>query len=145
MAHLTRFTDFERIRRNVAGCPLATVPPSDDESACARCPYNVVAPGEPTIGCQVRLPNDIIDAALAGLKARAPVLAEELEALLASARDLTGEAGDPAPGRWMALAEAWYESIEEGPSASAEREVAMVIARFARAARERSEAVLLLE
>ncbi len=125
---MSRFVDEDRHFEEVPGCPLRGARSGQaktqiDESACARCRYNVCFPRQPTIGCTMRTPDDVVDRA----RRRAdPGLAEELAALRA-AQVRAGRADAP---RFRALGERWLAAAADDDS----REIASVILRFAAAA-----------
>lgn len=155
MGPRSRFLDVERIHRRVPGCPLLVATPgasdgSDgsggtDEAACALCPHNLLAPGVAQIGCEVRTPADVVAAARHGLAVRDASLAGALASLLATGHRSTGTADDEATRRLLAVAESWYVTLgEDGPTDQAEREVARLIARFARASLVQGEPVEIL-
>lgn len=147
MGPRSRFVDVERVHRRVPGCPLlATVDETSvpDEGACALCPHNLLAPGVARIGCEVRTPADVVERARKGLADRDATLAAELDRFLASGHKTSGSADDETARHLVALAESWYVKIGDGPSADAEREVARLVARFARASVMQGEPVEIL-
>lgn len=147
MGRRSRFVDVERVHRRVPGCPLLSSvdeTKTSDEGACALCPHNLLAPGVARIGCEVRTPEDVVALARRGLAERDGALAAELDGLLSRGHRTSGAADDEAARRLVALAESWYVKIGEGPLAEAEREVARLVARFARASVVQGEAVEIL-
>jgi hypothetical protein len=125
VVYLSRFVDEPALHQSVPGCPLAQLPPKSDESACASCRFNVAFPRTPQIGCHLRTPPDVMDAARAQLAQHDPALADELRVLR------TGDAVEGArAAQFVSLAERWLRSARH----DAEREVASTILRFARAA-----------
>lgn len=88
------------------------------------------------MGCAASTPVEVFERASDGLRRRDPALAGELELLR---RDAPANGEDAArAARWIALAEAWYACLGDVAEAAAhseeEEEVAMIAARFARAA-----------
>lgn len=147
----TRFVDVSRVHRRVAACPLgpqASAPSQGEpaETACALCPFNLLAPGAPHIGCEVLTPLSLVAEARVGLEARDGALAAELAALFAAPRVTSGRADDALAARLLAFAESWYEKVAADDSAGAEseRELARLIARFARASLTHAEPVEIL-
>lgn len=138
MAILTRFAREERIHASIPGCPLwrPGAGPADTR-ACAPCPFNAAHAGEPQIGCVLRTPPEVLEAARARLEARAPDLARQLEQLRGTSPVVPSETD-----RWLELARAWYAGGAD--VADEEREVIAVIARFAEAAARTGEPVELL-
>ncbi|MFZ9890204.1 MAG: hypothetical protein ACO3JL_22120, partial [Myxococcota bacterium] len=104
MAYITRFVDRERLRERVPGCPLAAVSQGRDESPCAACVWNLLAPGHGQIGCQSQTSAATLAMALAGLAARSPALHQELSSLMAGTR-LVGAAEAAA---WLRCVTAWF-------------------------------------
>jgi hypothetical protein len=148
----SRFLDAHRVHHRVPGCPLAAPPAigaaAVDERACGACPYNLLAPGRARIGCEVRTPDDVLQAARTALAARGEALARELEALLVTSLSTTGAKDDATARRGLALAELWYERIDRADAdadADAEREVARLLARFFRASLDLGEPVEVLQ
>ncbi|MBI4818656.1 MAG: hypothetical protein HY791_20475 [Deltaproteobacteria bacterium] len=136
VAIVSRFMDAVDVE--IAGCPIsARSVPASNTDACGACPYNVVFPGQPRIGCSTRTPIDVFDGARAHLLIRDPKLCAELERLC---RAGATEVGDAKTREWLALAEAWFATAETDD----EREVASVAARFARAAIDRGVRVSIL-
>jgi hypothetical protein len=135
---LTRFADFERLRARVRGCPLASLE-GGSERTCASCPYNLIAPGQPTIGCETRTPAPVLSRALTALEGRDASLAAQLHRLQQEPR-----LDDPARAASLQRsAEVWF-TRSEGADAESEREVAAIVARFARAVVELGEPVEVL-
>jgi hypothetical protein len=131
MSAVSRFVDEDAHFQEVQGCPLRGVREGHadddvDESACARCRYNVVHPQRATIGCTVRTPASVIQNA----RRRAPeALDRELGALRAQGSPVQGALAD----RWLALGTRWLEVVSEDDDAG--RELGSVVVRFAQAAR----------
>jgi hypothetical protein len=147
----THFVDVSRVHRRVPACPLgpqgtAVAQGEPPETACALCPFNLLAPGAPRIGCEVLTPLPLVAEARAGLAVRDSALAAELAALFAAPRVTSGRADDALAVRLLALAESWYERVgaETTAAAEAERELARLIARFARASLTHAEPVEIL-
>jgi len=129
MAFTSRFADESTLHQSVPRCPLAQLPPSDDEGACAGCRYNVVASGVAQIGCHVRTPAEVMARALQHLDEHAPLLSSELSALRVEFAATPVDADGAT--RFAAVAEKWLALAVTDE----EREVASVIFRFARAVR----------
>lgn len=127
---------------DILDCPRRTEGESRD--ACRRCPHNVCFPSQAEIGCVVRTPIEVYEAARSHLRERSPELSSELEALITRVGELPGGLDDTITERWLRLAERWFAQLPPGGGAASEREVAQVIARFARAAREKSRRVQIL-
>lgn len=66
MALLSRFTRTTRFDE-VAGCPLGPAG-TDDESACAGCPYNALLSGKPRVGCVAQTSPQQLHSALSRLQ-----------------------------------------------------------------------------
>lgn len=139
MAWVSRFIAEDAHFDEVPGCPLrgartghATATATLDESACAGCRYNVVAPKEARIGCTVRTPHSVVEAARAHANRRDPSLAIELQTLRSDVDVVTASS---AP-RWRRLGERWLAvasaSDDSGPDLAG-LELASVILRFAAA------------
>ena len=131
MTILSRFVDEDAIHQRVAGCPLASEPPSTDESACASCRFNVVRPNMPRIGCALLTPHDVFERAVASMSAP---LRAELAALRAN-RETSAQA-------WLQFVERWLR--EPSTHNDASRELASVITRFATASARFEEPVTIL-
>lgn len=140
MAVTSCFTNANQLYREVEGCPLAAPGKTQDTSACAHCSFNLAFPKVAAIGCTVRTPPTLYDSAVAALSKRNPSLHSELLVLLKSAQQV--EPSSEAAERWQKLATSWFGETAEDDAA--EREVAMVVARFARAAIELGEPVEIL-
>lgn len=128
MVFVSRFAEERTHFEEVAGCPLSaaqTARAAPSEAACARCRYNVVFPKLAQIGCTLRTPPAIVDAA----RAAAPT---ELSAELSRLRGLGAVEGDGAQA-WADLGARWLQQANaKGDEAG--RELASVMLRFARGA-----------
>jgi hypothetical protein len=134
----SRFLGADALHRRIEGCPLAARPPSDDERACATCPFNVVFREQPMVGCSIDTPVEVFSKAHATLAHRAPALAVTLDALRAE----PGVVDRARAERWLAIATRWDESIDDADVEALE--VASIIARFAHAAITLEEPVEIL-
>ena len=140
----TKFVRAEELWREIDACPLATGQPATDRRACAACRYNAAFAGVARIGCVIHTPADVVARAQADLRARTPALSARLERLLRQHQQVHGGRQSRPARQWLDVATTWFEEAQRLPAAQAEQEVAMVIARFAHAALERGEAVLIL-
>jgi hypothetical protein len=141
MAWISRFVAEDAHFEEVPGCPLrgartghATATDVESERACARCRYNVCAPGEPRIGCSVRTPHIVVEAARARARLKDPSLIDDLQALRSGADVVTAVTVPP----WQRLGERWLAvartADRELGHDVAGLELASVILRFAAAA-----------
>jgi hypothetical protein len=143
MSVVTKLVRTEEFAREVSGCPLASPGDRATENTCGACKYNLAFSGQPKVGCVLHTPVKIVDSAIAGLKKRAPMLYERFERL----RKSISARNPPAPTvprQWLSLARTWYDAAKNDPEAAAEREVAVVIARFAEGAINQGEGVEIL-
>jgi len=142
MSITSGFEGREALAEEVPDCPLRHPERQPHQNACARCAYNRAHPGNAVIGCFVRTPYPVYEAALKGLAERAPDDRRELDLLLTGNQSL-GSQNAEAAKRWLDLAQRWFAALPpEGDDA--EREVAIIIARFARAYLETRKPVQLL-
>ncbi|MBI1946671.1 MAG: hypothetical protein HYS27_13315 [Deltaproteobacteria bacterium] len=141
MALLSRFTRDTRFVE-VTGCPLGPAG-TDDESACARCPYNALLAGKPRVGCVTSTSPQQVANALARLHSIDTGAHARLIAILEAEQhspETTGlSAGDVAElariaTRWSAVC---------GNDAD-ERQVVAILAGFAERARATDEPVRVL-
>jgi hypothetical protein len=142
MAYLSRFIEERTIRRGVRGCPASDLEQAAVAARCASCRYNILHPGEAVRGCVVRTPPQIFDIARGALGRRSPALVGELDALIGRGGRVEGKARPGRAARWRLLAEAWQAA--PGGADPAELEVVGIIARFAQAAEQLDEDVLIL-
>ena len=142
MAIVTKFTGD--VQAEIDGCPLADPVPDPDQSACGECSYNLVSPGRPRIGCVMRTPVGVYDAALTRLAARAPALHAELSELIKSAQSVPPGPTSPVAARWLDVARRWDEQIAESGDDPDELEVVRLVGRFARAALDLEQPVQIL-
>ncbi|MCK6552790.1 hypothetical protein L6R52_43605, partial [Myxococcota bacterium] len=127
MAISSRFLGADAVHRRIDGCPLSVQPPSEDERACATCPFNVVFPEQAQVGCSIDTPVELFSKAHASLARRDAALAVTFDALRAT----PGAVDAAIAERWLAVATRWDALIgDDEPEAL---EVASIIARFARA------------
>ena len=124
------FVDVEELRARVLGCPLQEAEPPKARHACATCALNAAFPGEAEVGCQLRTPPDVFAAAQ-----RDP----EVAALIADAQAQDAIWGEAAERLAARAQDVWTRAESD-----AAREVAAVIANFARAGAGGGYAVRLL-
>ena len=144
MSIVTRLARVDELTPEISECPRGSLGEDVSESACADCRYNLAFPGRPKIGCILHTPMRVLDAALAGLRKRAPILYERLQSLRGTARQPTAETAESVPRQWLSLARAWYKAAKDDADANAEHEVAAVIAHFAAGALRQGEDVEIL-
>lgn len=141
MALLSRFTRDTRFIE-VAGCPLGPGG-TDDEGACAHCPYNALLAGKPRVGCVASTSPQQVANALARLQRIDASAHARLTAIL-DAEQRAPETSGLSPGdvaelgriatRWSALC---------GNDAD-ERQVVAILAGFAERAHATDEPVRVL-
>lgn len=120
VTYTSRFCDEDAHFSEVPGCPLRGVREghaAQSEAACARCRYNVAFPGESQIGCHVRTPAHIVQAARTVVP---PALREALDVL--QQQQPTAREG------WLQVAHQLLIIDDDNA-----RELGSVIARFAAA------------
>lgn len=132
------------VRARVPGCPMAQTPPGAALDACTRCPYNLVAPGTPRVGCVAKVPADVIGRAKQALETQPADVVDVLRPLLSLETVIAP--GDPRLDKVLTACAMWLTAIvdqngmpldtllERGSdSARASAEVAMWCARLAKA------------
>ncbi len=96
----------------IPGCPRASPDAAEDESTCDGCPYNVLYPEEPYVGCHIYLDYTHYLTAIEILQAHAPEDYETLRVILERERNrphnegLTAEEAQQVldmTDRWYAL------------------------------------------
>lgn len=145
MAVMTQFANLEMLRSEVPSCPLVRAPHQEDFSECKSCSFNIAYPGQAEPGCSYGVSLAMLQDASGLLAERDAELAAEFQSLLKDAQHLTGAKSEINAQRWMVLAEKWFVAIgapeSSATKAGLETEVAMVAARFSRAAATLGRAV----
>lgn len=141
MALLSRFTRDTRFAE-VAGCPMGPAG-TDDQSACARCPYNALLAGKARVGCVASTAPHQLENALARLRSIDAAACTRLSAIL-EAEQHTPETNGLSPGeldelgriaaRWSAVC---GNDVDE-------RQVVAILSGFAERARATDEPVRVL-
>jgi len=85
MAIVSGFVREERTKE-IAGCPLGPFASKDDESSCTSCPYNVLNPGQPRMGCALNTPALVYKRCLAHLKLISKDVHDEFTRMLETER-----------------------------------------------------------
>ncbi|MCC7070691.1 MAG: hypothetical protein IT383_05175 [Deltaproteobacteria bacterium] len=141
MALLSRFTRDTRFVE-IGGCPLGP-DGSDDQSACARCPYNALLAGKARVGCVASTAPQQLENALARLRSIDAPACTRLRTILDAEQHAPETTGLP-PGdleelgriaaRWSAVCS---NDVDE-------RQVVAILAGFAERARATDEPVRVL-
>lgn len=139
MALITRLWREERFAE-VAGCPRAGRGQSADTSACARCRYNLLAPGETNLGCEWRTEAARYFGALEALRALAPEEADRLQFLLDEGRRGEGPLGPELLDEVVEALTAWWKRSPEPPH----RELVAAALRLSLGAKLLGEPVVVL-
>src|SRR5262249_13544692 len=107
------------------------------------CPYNVVAPKKPRVGCIIATPAAEAEHALSVLAATCPKDQEALAAILERSRSRGDEEGLSREDLLAvhALASRWWKRVS---SDRAERQVAAIVLRFAELGVDLGEPVRIL-
>jgi len=142
MGYVVGFVDTEGLSERVSACPLA-LSSSEDYSRCQTCPYNQAFPGEPILGCSIRIDADDWTFAMERLKERDAALADSFNQAVET--PAIHPESDPERlkklnyicERWANLAENDFEPHEEL--------ICSAVARFSKAALELSFPVVMVD
>ena len=142
MAIQSGFTRKGRFEE-VPGCPLEEPARHHDESSCASCPFNVVSPGRPRVGCVLVTSVAIYEQALAHLRAISINDYDELRACLAVARARPADAAvsDAECDRIKRIALGWLPLVGNNP---AEQQLVQCMIRLCDASLMRREPIRIL-
>ena len=142
MAIITGFSRETRAEE-IAGCPLVPKPDGRDESSCVKCPYNVLSPGHPRMGCVLSTPAATYDRCMSHLESVSSNDCNELRAILKAERKTGRTTGlDPTQvERVRTIAERWWPLVGNDKT---EQQVVTAMMRFCDASRARREPIRIL-
>ena len=130
MSIISRFVRDDRFAE-IDGCPMGSQPAAD-ETACASCPYNVLGPGQPRVGCALSTPFAGYERALQHLAKISGADHTRLVSILEAERR-TGERDGLGPAELTALrdiARRWQGLVSND---EAERHLVTAMLRFSEA------------